>query len=100
MKQSIIDKCKLRFDNKYDYSLVPEDATKKDIVKIICPVHNTIEQSLRTHLLKGCIYCRKGKTTNKHLLEHISDLKIIHSDKYYFLYTCFFNILFNIFYFQ
>ena len=51
-----------KFDNKFDYSLV-EFRVKSDKIKIICPEHGEITQSVTQHLLYkyGC-----GKCSNKY----------------------------------
>jgi very-short-patch-repair endonuclease len=85
-KSKIVEKCNIKFNNKYDYSLVEDCSTKQDIVKIICPVHGIIIQRFKVHMLKGCTFCKKGKTTNKHIKQHIDDLKIKHGDKYEYYY--------------
>jgi len=85
-KKQIVERCDLKFNSKYDYTLVPEDSTKGDIVKIICPEHGIIEQRFKVHMLKGCIYCISGKSTNKHIKKHIKELIEIHGNKFEYYY--------------
>jgi very-short-patch-repair endonuclease len=86
LKEQIVKRCNLKFGYRYDYSLVSENSTKNDIVRIICPDHGVIEQRFKIHMLKGCIYCIDGKTTNKHIKEHIRELVDIHGDRFEYLY--------------
>lgn len=50
LKHQIVERCNLKFNSKYDYSLAPENSTKSDIVKIICPEHGIIEQKFKIHM--------------------------------------------------
>jgi hypothetical protein len=74
-----IEKAKIKFSNKYDYSLV-KYLNNKSKVQIICPEHDIFEQSLKSHLKQdGCPYC-SGKKMNTDLFIEKSNTK--HNNKY------------------
>ena len=69
-----IDKCKIKFSNKYDYSLVNYKNNRLK-VNIICPTHGNFEQTLKDHLNgDGCPYC-SGKKMNTELFIKNSIIK-------------------------
>lgn len=69
-----IKKCQIKFNNKYDYSLV-NYINNKNHVKIICPDHGIFKQSLKDHLKRnGCPYC-SGKKMNTELFIKKSIIK-------------------------
>lgn len=56
-KESFLELAPIIHDNKYDYSLV-KYRTRKEKVKIICPVHGVFEQIPQSHLKGyGCQRC-------------------------------------------
>jgi hypothetical protein len=71
--------------NKYDYSLVDyiNNTTK---VKIICGEHGVYHQSPNVHLRGGgCPICARdlfGKTHAKTQNQYISEVKLVHNNKY------------------
>ena len=61
-----LQKCSLKFENKYDYSMV-NYINSKEKVKIICPNHGQFEQNLKDHFSgNGCPFC-SGKKMNTNL---------------------------------
>lgn len=51
--QKFIEKSKELFGDKFDYSKVEYQSTKKKVI-IICPIHGEFEQSPETHLKSKC----------------------------------------------
>ena len=51
--QKFIEKSKELFGDKFDYSKVKYQSTKKKVI-IICPIHGEFEQSPETHLKSKC----------------------------------------------
>jgi len=69
-----INKCNLKFENKFDYSLV-NYVNNNTKVKIICPTHGVFEQTLKDHFnSNGCPYC-SGKKMNTDLFIEKSNKK-------------------------
>ena len=71
---------------KYDYSLIENIDTKKDMVSIICPIHGQFDQMVVNHLDgHGCTKCgkiemsKKSSITNEYFIEKSSKL---HNNKY------------------
>ncbi len=64
-KNNIIDKSKLKHNDKYDYSdFVYDDDTMSVNSNMIvkCPIHGNFSQRIKNHLLGiGCPYCRESK---------------------------------------
>jgi len=74
-----IEKSKIKFNNKYDYSLV-KYLNNRSKVQIICPEHGIFEQTLKSHFKQdGCPYC-SGKKMNTDLF--IEKSKSKHNNKY------------------
>lgn len=73
-RNNFIDKAKLKYGNKYDYSLVDYKNTFTK-VKIICPIHGEFQQFPQPHLKYGCTLCNREK-------RFIQNAKLIHNDKY------------------
>jgi hypothetical protein len=61
-QDEFIEKCNIKHNYKYDYSLI-EYENRKRKVKIICPIHGTFEQFPYAHLNKGqgCPICNDSK---------------------------------------
>lgn len=80
--EEFIKKCKKKYGNKYDYSLV-EYINNYTKVKIICPEHGEFETTPQIFLKSsyGCIYCYRDKR-RKTREQFIIDSKKIHNDKY------------------
>ena len=79
-KNEFIEKDRMIYGDKYDYSLV-EYINNFKKVKIICKKHGVFEQQPNKHLLnQNCILCSglKRKTTEEFILQTIN----IHGDKY------------------
>lgn len=79
-KEEWLEKAKEVHGDKYDYSKVKYDRTKK--VEIICPIHGTFYKvpRIHTHLKQGCPACSgKKKLTTE---EFISRSKSVHGNKY------------------
>lgn len=80
MFKETIEKAKIKFDSKFDYSKAKGTKTT-DKITIICPVHGEFTQELRVHLRSvcGCKRCSreqanniKSKTTSKYTQEAAS----------------------------
>jgi len=72
-------KSKLKYNNKYNYSLV-EYKRMDQKVKIICPIHGVFEQNPESHLKKGCPICEGNmKLTTEQI---IFIFKEVHGNKY------------------
>ncbi len=83
-----IEKCKIKFKNKYDYSLV-KYINNKSNVEIICPTHGIFKQTLKDHLRSnGCPYC-SGKKMNRDLFIEKSNIK--HNNFYDYSLVEYFN---------
>ena len=78
--KGFIEKSKEINGDKYDYSLVNYENSKKK-VKIICPKHGVFEQIPRNHihLKAGCQMCSKNCDT---IEEFINKCNVIHNNKY------------------
>jgi len=72
-------KCKLKFKNKYDYSIVNFNSLKNK-VNIICPEHGVFEQVIADHFnSNGCPFC-SGKKMNTEFF--IKKSNILHNNYY------------------
>jgi len=78
-KNDFLLKSKLKYDNKYDYSLIDYKRGDKKI-KIICPIHGIFEQKPKLHLKKGCPVCEKNMIPNTEQIKMI--FNEIHDNKY------------------
>jgi len=78
-KDIFINKSILKYNNKYDYSLVDYKRTDK-LVKIICPKHGIFEQTPTLHLKKGCQICEGNMKLNTGQIKIIFNK--IHNNKY------------------
>lgn len=75
-----LNKCKIKFNNKYDYSLIKNYINNNNKVSIICLEHGIFKQSLKSHLKNdGCPYC-SGKKMNTHFF--IEKANKVHNNKY------------------
>lgn len=79
-KKIFLEKCKIKHNNIYDYSLV-DYKTMHIKIKIICPVHNIFEQTPLNHLYYGCKQCSFDNQRNKSE-DIILKFKEIHSDRF------------------
>lgn len=71
------------FENRYDYSRVPEIHSSKDRIKIICPIHGIFKQkSLKHYSGNGCKKCAGRRNVEKFL----NDCRKMHGDKYDYSY--------------
>jgi len=76
---NFIDRANVKYDNKYDYSLVKYYNSKTEI-NIICKLHGRFNTTPERHLKGiGCPIC-SGNKLNKNIL--LDRFKIIHGDKY------------------
>lgn len=74
-----IEICKIKHNNKYDYSLVEYEHSLKD-VKIICPIHGEFRQIPTSHLKgNGCQECGKIGYNSDEFIELV---KSKHNNKY------------------
>lgn len=81
-----IEKCKVKFNNFYNYDSVVEPKYSKDKVCIICPVHGEFWQSLDNHLHgHGCPKCKfdESKKRLKYTKEEfVKKANKVHGNKY------------------
>lgn len=57
-KIDFLNEANIKHENKYDYSLVPENMKRRDNIQIICHQHGIFEQSGQNHLAgQGCPKC-------------------------------------------
>ncbi|MBH14091.1 MAG: hypothetical protein CMF37_15345 [Leeuwenhoekiella sp.] len=80
-----IKACKLKFNDKFDYSQVSEKASQSDAVIIVCPRHGSLTTTLRKHLhsLTGCERCgreQRSETVRKY--DSIETLSKLIDSKY------------------
>lgn len=85
-KSKFIEKATIKFNGKYDYSLV-NYIDAKTRVKIICPIHGEFEQTPDKHLSKkhGCPKCAsetRKEIFKKPLEDFICQSKIKFGDKF------------------
>lgn len=79
-KKSFIKRAKEIHNNKYDYSMIPNDISYSNKVPIICPRHGIFEQTVSGHLAgRGCIKCKYNTMTND---EFIEKARNVHGNKY------------------
>ena len=78
--KEVIDKCKLKFNNRFDYSKVDLKAAQSDKVTIICLSHGEIVTTLKKHMhsFTGCERCgreQRSETVRKYdTIETLSKL--------------------------
>lgn len=87
ISEMFIEKAKKRYDNKYNYNLIPKVFKPTEKQPIVCPKHGVFYQRLSTHYSKGlgCRLC-----ANEHISSVRSDTpedfvvkaKLIHKNKY------------------
>ena len=79
------DENKLRYDNKYDYSLVIFKNIK-DNIKISCPIHGVFEQRVDVHNkgtgCKKCYLIERGNNSRLTTEDFIKRALLIHGNKY------------------
>lgn len=81
-KLKFLEKAKVKFGDKYDYSKVDYIDSKSPIV-IICPIHGEFEQTPSNHLRgKGCPKCGRKRDPNKLKEDFIRKANEIHHNKY------------------
>lgn len=78
--EEFIEKARKIHGNKYDYSKVTYEHSKKNVI-IICPIHGEFQMRPNNHLNgQGCPMCGG---TKKHTLESfVEKAKKVHGDKY------------------
>ena len=79
-----IEECKLKYNNKYDYSLVEYKGNAID-VKIICPIHGEFKQTPKNHKNHECDKCGTLKMSDKKrtsLKNFIERANKAHNNKY------------------
>jgi len=85
-REKFLEKSKLKHGDKYDYSLVCEVSSFKDIVTVICPTHGAVEVQAREHYTStGCTVCGRKKSSDKRRSsteEFIKKAIAVHGDKY------------------
>lgn len=99
--EKIIENCKKKYNDKYDYSLIEASTTYK--IKIICPIHGVFETNyfdfIKGHACPKCsienVRLREEKKF-KEKMNLLNGNKIIYPDDFYYLnsYTKV-NIIFN-----
>lgn len=82
MENKFIKRAKAVHGDKYDYSLIKYEKSKKK-VKIVCPIHGVFLQTPDNHInggkgCKECFYDSKRRTTEDFILE----ARKIHGNKY------------------
>lgn len=87
MKRDIfIERAKKIHDNKYDYSLIPEEFKVHDKIQIICPKHGIFSQTAADHLSgRKCRKCKYDKLADEQRYtteSFIKRAKEIHGNKY------------------
>lgn len=88
-QDEFIKKSILKYNNKFNYSLV-QYSNYKSCVKIICPIHGEFEQPIWLHLRKsnkcGCMKCNKEyyilKKTKKNANSFLKRAKIKFKNKF------------------
>lgn len=81
-KDSFILYCSDLHNNKYDYSLIPEEFKSSSYIKIICPEHGIFKQVANEHKRgRGCRYCSKN-SRKKSTSTFIKEAKELHGDRY------------------
>jgi len=78
--QDFINRSNIKYNNKYDYSLVDSDITTRKWIKVICPTHGEFETLAGSHI-KGessCPKCIKDKYKN----DFLKISKKVHNNKY------------------
>jgi len=80
---TIIKKCNLLYNNKYDYSLIIDYKNMNQIQVIICKIHGIFKTSLHSHLNKkrGCKFCAINKRKDNNL-KFIEKSNITHNNMY------------------
>ena len=84
--EKFIEKAKLKFGNKYDYSKV-QYVDLETKITIICPIHGEFQQTPNNHLKSKlgcpkCSYLKLSKQYQKSQDQFINDAKNIHGNKY------------------
>lgn len=78
--KEVIDKCRSKHGNKYDYSKISY-GTVHDTVIIGCPIHGEFEQKLIYHMREGeCPKCSRIVFDGRE--DFIKEAKKVHGDKY------------------
>ena len=77
--EKFINQSKLKYNNKYDYSLVNYKRCDKKI-RIICPIHGLFEQIPVLHLKRGCPICEGNMKLNTEQIIFI--FKKVHENTY------------------
>ena len=75
------EKCSKKFNNKFDYSKVPDYCSDNEYIIIICPIHGEIKTTRSGHLNSdnGCNRCSGHVINNE---DFINTCKGIYGDKY------------------
>lgn len=82
-KEAFVDKARVVWGEKYDYSEV-EYKHCETKVKIICPDHGGFLKSPNQHLVKfgGCSLCHKNNKSKEYLSKFITRAREVHGDEY------------------
>ena len=84
-QEEFINRCKLKHNNKYDYSLV-NYINGRNKVRIICSIHGWFEQKASTHAEGiGCRFCGQEETRKKNnpgIKPFINKANSIHNNYY------------------
>lgn len=90
--ESYVERSKLKFDSRYDYSKVDSNATQRSPITVVCPIHGDIQTTMKNHFhsMSGCYECGREKANKASIklssLEAIIPrLKVIHGDKYEYI---------------
>lgn len=81
--EKLIEKAKIKYNNKFDYSLIPKLCRSFDWVDIICPDHGVFKKQLFSHAVHGqnCPVCTKQSVT-LNLQKFIAKANEVHSNQY------------------
>ena len=77
-KEDFIKKSSIIHNNKYDYSLIPENIKSNIKISIICPIHGNFTIKPYRHMKeqKGCPFCSKsGRPINNKLSSNLQNYK-------------------------
>ncbi|WP_274584082.1 hypothetical protein V9W64_10825 [Neisseria leonii] len=85
-KEELINRCREKHGDKYDYSLIPDRVKSADKVTISCPLHDTFEQTLVAHYSgQGCPDCARARIGAFHKKPKSEFVKLsyqVHGEKY------------------
>lgn len=88
-KDEFLERCRLRYGDKYKYNLDAFDGIRAGHIIVTCPIHGDFKTTAQNHLLKlnktGCPKCGlecKNKSKTKSYQSFIDEANAIHNNKY------------------